>query len=52
MLWKSFSEIHVETDLKLSLGSDEVFKIVGLVVLLEDIVNVDIKLVKMTKRLF
>ena len=46
MLCKSFSEIHVEMDLKLSLGSDEVFKIARLTVLLEDMMNVDIKLVK------
>ena len=51
-LCKSLSETHVETDLKLSLGSDEISKIAGLSVVLVDMTKIDVKLVKIADTLF
>ena len=51
-LFKSLSGTSDETDLKLSLGSDERFKIAGLSVVLVDMTKIDVKLVKIADTLF
>ena len=51
-LCTSLSGTSDETDLKLSLGSDERFEIAGLSVVLVDMMKIDIKFVKIADTLF